>query len=66
MSTCMLLRMSTNYFGGGLQARLGEFKLKYEAFEKDARISEETVCRAIKGEQLDEATKLRGGATRQV
>lgn len=49
--------MSTNYFGEGLRAKLGEFKLKYEAFAKDARISEKTVRRAIKGEEVDETTK---------
>jgi len=49
--------MSTNYFGEGLGAKLGEFKLKYEAFAKDAGISEKTLRRAIKGEQVDEATK---------
>jgi len=49
--------MSTNYFGEGLGAKHGEFKLKYEAFAKDAGISEKTVRRAIKGEQVDEATK---------
>jgi hypothetical protein len=51
--------MSTNYFGEGLGAKLGEFRLKYEAFAKDARISEKTIRRAIKGEQVDEATKQR-------
>ena len=38
--------MRTNYFGEGLGAKLGEFKLKYEALAKDACISEKTVCRA--------------------
>jgi predicted transcriptional regulator len=52
-----LLQMSTNYFGEGLRAKLGEFKLKYEAFAKDAGISEKTVRRAIKGEEVDEKTK---------
>jgi hypothetical protein len=31
--------MSTNYFGEGLRDKLAEFKLKYEAFAKDAGIS---------------------------
>jgi hypothetical protein len=49
--------MSTNYFGEGLRAKLAEFKLKYEAFAKDAGISEKTVRRAIKREEVDETTK---------
>ena len=49
--------MRTNYFGERLRAKLGEFKLKYEEFAKDAGISEKTVQRAIKGEELDETTK---------
>jgi hypothetical protein len=49
--------MSTNYFGEGLRAKLGELKLKYEAFAKDAGISEKTVRRAIKGEEVDKTTK---------
>jgi hypothetical protein len=49
--------MSTNYFGEGMQAKRGGFKLKYEAFAKDAGISEKTICRAIKGEEVDERSK---------
>jgi hypothetical protein len=49
--------MSTNYFGEGLRAKLGELKLKYEAFAKEAGISEKTVRRAIKGEEIDEASR---------
>jgi hypothetical protein len=49
--------MSTNYFGEGLRVKLGESTLKYEAFAKDAGISEKTVRRAIKGEEVDEATR---------
>jgi rhodanese-related sulfurtransferase len=49
--------LPSGQFEVGLRAKLGEFKLKYEALAKDAGISEKTVCRAIKGEEVDEATK---------
>jgi hypothetical protein len=51
------MRMSTDYFGEGLRTKLGESKLKYQAFAIDAGISEKTVRRAIKGEEVDETSK---------
>jgi hypothetical protein len=49
--------MSTNYFGEGLRTKLAELQQKYEAFAKEAGISEKTVRRAIKGEEVDERSK---------
>jgi hypothetical protein len=53
----LLTPMSTNYFGEGLRTKLAELQLKYEAFAKEAGISEKTVRRAIKGEEVDERSK---------